>query len=225
MHEFTVYPGGVRLLLALLTPTLLLAGTEPRAEAAAYEAHATLAQGELGAEYLSRTVGAGNVSAYIGKYVAVEVALFPAKGTAYAVASGHFRLRINRAGRELSAQPAGIVASTIENPQYERQGGLETGGGYGPADVVFGKPRRTERFPGDPDARRPGDNRNSSKQTGEPSSEADAKVIREAALYEGTISSATSGVLYFAFGGKLKDVRSIELLYDGPAGKAVLKLK
>ena len=225
MHEITVYPGGVRLLCALLAPCLLQAGTEPRAEAAAYVAHALLAQGEVGAEYLSRTVSSGSVSAYIGKYLAVEVAMFPAKGTAYPVASGHFRLRINRAGRELTAQSAGIVAATVENPQLEPQRRVEAGGGLGPADVVFGRPRRVERFPGDPDARRPGDNRNPSKEPAEHSAQSDGQVIREAALYEGNIASATAGVLYFSFPGKLKDVRSIELFYDGPAGKAVLKLK
>lgn len=215
----------MRILAILLTPFLLMAGTEPRAEPSSYEAHAMLAQGDLGAEYLSRTVGTASTSAFIERYVAVEVCLFPSKGSHYAVAAGQFRLRINRAGRELSAQPAGLVASAIINPQYEKRSGLETGVGVGPADIVFGRPRRVERFPGDPDARRPGDNRSPSKEDDPHSPEADAKIVRDAALYEGVVSTPTAGVLYFAWPGKLKDIRSVELLYDGPAGKAVLKLK
>ena len=52
-------------------------------------------------------------------------------------------------------------------------------------------------------------------------------VLREtsAALPEGDRALPQAGLLFFEYRGKTQGIRSIELIYDGPAGKATLKLQ
>jgi hypothetical protein len=48
--------------------------------------------------------------------------------------------------------------------------------------------------------------------------------INNASLPEGEHSLPRAGLIYFPFKGKTKNIRSLDLLYDGPMGKATLKL-
>jgi len=49
--------------------------------------------------------------------------------------------------------------------------------------------------------------------------------VQKAALLEGERALPQAGLLFFEFRGKGKSVRSAELIYDGPAGKASLALQ
>lgn len=88
-----------------------------------------------------------------------------------------------------------------------------------------------ERFPGDP---RPGRTRLPAPSKAPPPDygagvdreeplRAD-EAVAESALREGEASGPFSGYLYFPFKGKTKSIRSLELLYQGPAGSATLRL-
>jgi hypothetical protein len=48
--------------------------------------------------------------------------------------------------------------------------------------------------------------------------------VQKAALPEGDRALPVAGLIFFQYRGKTKDIRSIELIYAGPAGKATLKL-
>ena len=48
--------------------------------------------------------------------------------------------------------------------------------------------------------------------------------VQSASLREGQRFLPSSGMIYFPYRGKLKSIHSLELLYDGPMGKATLKL-
>jgi hypothetical protein len=98
--------------------------------------------------------------------------------------------------------------------------------------VLLGAPRQSERFPGDPTARRlpraprapETDDQAAVRDRAEPVlSAADAAI--EKSLPEGKINLPVSGYIYFAHKGKTKSIKSLELLYNGPAGQAELKLK
>ncbi len=52
-----------------------------------------------------------------------------------------------------------------------------------------------------------------------------AQRVQKAALPEGDRPLPQAGLLFFQYGGKPKSIRSVELLYAGPAGQAVLKLQ
>ena len=52
-----------------------------------------------------------------------------------------------------------------------------------------------------------------------------AQRVQKASLPEGNRDLPQAGLLFFQFRGKEKNLQSIELLYDGPPGKATLKLQ
>ena len=49
--------------------------------------------------------------------------------------------------------------------------------------------------------------------------------VRRATLLEGDRVLPQAGLLFFEYRGKSKNIRSVELMYDGPAGKATLELQ
>ena len=52
-----------------------------------------------------------------------------------------------------------------------------------------------------------------------------AQRVQKAALPEGERALPQAGLLFFKHRGKTENLQSIELVYEGPAGKATLKLK
>lgn len=219
---------GVRICAAAacLANTLALAGTEPKTAAQDYPVHAGNNSVAVGAEFFFRTVPAEKESYFSGDYVVVEVALYPTLRRMIAVRQDHFRLKIN--GKELMyAQNPGIVAAATEHPEWERQRGMVASAGVGDAGVIFGQPRRRPRFPGDPSARSPlpppnGDDSRTQVQADPLKTVGEA--IRALALDDGDIDYPASGFLYFPWAKKTKEIKTVELIYDGPAGKFTLKL-
>lgn len=216
----------MRPLLALL-PFIVCAsgGVEPKREAAAYPAHAKMAGASVGAEFLGRYLPGEKASHMTGNYLVVEVGFFPAlAGKAVILSSGDFRLRLN--GKlDLVAQSPGLVAGALRNPQWESERGIIAGGGVGPAVVVMRPERRQPRFPGDPQTLppRPGEDQNRIEDASQEKDAGDAAVRR--ALPEGPVDRPAAGMLYFAWKDPIRKLKEIALVYDGPAGKAVILLK
>jgi len=49
--------------------------------------------------------------------------------------------------------------------------------------------------------------------------------VQKAAFPEGDRTVPVAGLLFFQYSGKAKSIRSVELIYNGPAGKATLELQ
>ena len=49
--------------------------------------------------------------------------------------------------------------------------------------------------------------------------------VQKAAVQEGDRPLPTAGILFFSRGGKLSGIHSLELVYNGAAGKATLALQ
>ena len=216
----------VKYLMVMLAAGVLWADTVTRALPAEYPVQAVLPHATVAAEYGSRAISQPNDSYHVGDYLVVEVAFFPEKGAPMPLASGEFRLRLNQATRELSAQSPGLVAGAIRNPGWEQYRGVQASGGVGPGGVVIGGPPTVERFPGDPQARRPTQPKAPDQAAGKPSgTQSAAEAVEKYALADGPVVTSRSGLLYFRWEGKVKDLKAIYLIYDGAAGKAVLKLR
>ncbi len=212
--------------LYLCAVSLFAAGTTPKPGAAGYPAHAA----SLGAEYLVRSIFAGGQSFVTADYLVVEVAVYPPKGEQAVVSSGDFTLRINGAKHPIFAQPPGFVAASLKYDDWTQRPTLVGTAGVGDVDVVLGRQRRSERFPGDgsqqtrlPNPPRAPDADGRSGQDNAPSMRPE-EAVTEYALPEGSSSGAVSGYLYFAFKGKPKSIRSLELIYKGKQGAVTLPL-
>lgn len=216
----------LRFLPLLLAPLLLQAqGTEPKAAPGDYPARATLDKLAIGAEYLVHSFFGHGQTFFTSDYLVVEVALFPARDETLTVSQGQFTLRINGKKQPILPQAPGFVAASLKYPDWVRRPTLEAAAGTGNAGVILGRPERVERFPGDPRPRQtrlPQPPRTPEAEK-EPPVSAD-QVVSETALPEREARGPISGYLYFAYKGKTKSIRSLELIYAGPAGTAVLKL-
>ncbi len=211
--------------LCLAAALLAAGGLEPRAKPEDYGAHARTADAAVGAELLGRYLPGDRTSHMTGDYVVVEVGFFPAvKGKPISLSSGHFRLRLN-GKRDLAAQSPGIVAGGLRNPQWDHGRGVTAAGGVGPAVIVMRPERRQPRFPGDPQVEsRRGGEREPEIKDGDREPEAGDAALRRA-LPETPVDRPAAGLLYFAWNESLGKLKSIGLVYDGPAGKMVIALK
>jgi hypothetical protein len=146
------------------------------------------------------------------------------------LALGHFRLHVgeDKKRQTLAAVGPQFVAAALKYPDWERRRNLEIGAGAGEGGVILGRPRAVERFPGDPSGRNRLPEPPRAPQTGhgveaEPPVRADERVVASA-LPEGPAGHPIAGYLYFPYKGKTKNLRPVELVYQGPAGTASLVL-
>ncbi len=219
----------MRLAAGMLSACLLWgAGLDPRPSPKDYPAEARLPAVAFGAEYLARGVAARGQAFLVEGYLVIEAAVYPERGRPLKVSAGDFALRVNGKRAALAPQTPGMVAASLKYPDWERRPELTVGGGVGDAGIIIGGRRPAERFPGDP---RPRQTRLPEAPRVPASAGVDKEpvpspeeVVVEAAIPEGETAQPVAGLLYFAYKGKTKGIRSLELLYSGPAGECALRL-
>jgi hypothetical protein len=210
----------VKLRFAIASAVLLAlhAQDTPRSKASDYPAHVMLPGIEIGAEYLVHSIPGERGGYFAKEYLVVEVAIFPTTRAGRKISSGQFTLRINKKSA-LIAQAPGMVASALKYPDWEQRPQMTAQAG----PLIYGAPQ-AGRFPGDPTQPRPlptpvpdqSDSGNVEKQRDVPIDEA----IAHTALPEGVTAEQVKGCLFFRFEGKLKSIKSLELIYDPGAGAA-----
>ena len=155
-------------------------------------------------------------------FLVVEVALFAGPGERLEVSDGHFTLRMNKK-TTLTASAPSFVAASLKYPDWQPRPTLEAGVGVGNGEVILGRPAQVERFPGDqlPRARLPRAPEQDHGVERQESVRAE-EIVLETALPEGNVLPPVSGFLYIHTWGRW---RGYGLLYSGPAGSGVLKLR
>ncbi len=215
---------------ALLNVTLLLGqaptppappeykGIPPRASAADYQFQATAGTATIGAEFTGHSFPTVEGPLTNEDYVAVEVGLYGPAGERLRISSADFTLRIN-GKKSVPSQVFSAVFSSLRDPEYiepdyepkSEKGGrtsLGSGGGGG-----GGKQKDTSNGPPPP------------VKIPVPVMRAMAQRLQKSALPEGDRALPQAGLVFFGYRGKTANLQSVELLYDGPAGKAVIALK
>jgi hypothetical protein len=199
----------------------------PKVSADLYPSHATFGQYSFGADYLVHTIPSPPGGLFAADYLVIETALFGPNSQIAHLRAEHFRLRINGSKTPLPPQSPGTVAASLKYSNYENQRSVVLSGGVGNADVIYG-PRPTSRFPGDPTVGRPvpqpvPEPEHPGTEEKAPPPPIDER-IQLLAWPEGEHAPPLAGLLFFRFSGKTKSIKLLELLYDGPLGKAIIKL-
>jgi hypothetical protein len=201
-------------------------GTEPKASAAEYPMHAESGNLAIGAEYMVHSFGSGEQMYLAVNYLVVEVALFPPKGESVTADAARFALRVNGKKTLLYAQSPALVASHLNQRDWETTRGAEADLGVGGVNIGLGHPqerdpvtgvprgRRLPDPPRAPDADVPGGGEARQRERPE-------ELLIRTALPEDPHRPAVSGFLYFPYQGKPSGLKSIELLFQD----AVMKLK
>ena len=206
------------ILLALLSysaaaqeaPTRDPGAIAPRSTPGDYQAQAQAGTITIAAEFTGHNIATPQTILSTEEYVVVEVGVFGPPEARVKLSHDDFSIRINGKKMPSPAQPYALVSKNAKDPEWEAlnppeakksKGGLSGGGGgqndAGPPPVV----------------KIPVELRRAMEQ----------KVLK-ASLPEGDRILPEAGLIYFEHGGKVTNIRSIELIYAGAAGKATLTL-
>jgi hypothetical protein len=188
-------------------------GMPPRATPAEYQAHAQAGAVTIAAEFTGHAIGTSQGTLTTEDYVVVETGFFgPAEARAK-LAIDDFSLRINGKKVPLPGQPYGVVLGSLKDPEWEPPAETKSksktgmsGGGGGGGQGESNEPPTPPKMPF-------------------PVRRAMEQRVQKATLPEGDRALPVAGLIFFQYRGKTKDIRSIELIYSGPAGKATLALQ
>ena len=209
-----------RLALILATVTLLAAqGTQPKTAPTDYPVRVQMDTVTLAAEYLVHSLPTTQGTLVANDYLVVEVAFFGPLYSRLKMSPDNFALRINAKGDPLTTEAPGMVAQSIKfpgaHPHVETTGTVNAGDGT----VTVGPRPPPSRFPDD------GNDRTHAPTLNEVNEENSVHYrVHASSLPEGEHSLPRSGLLYFFYRGKTKNIRTLELFYNGPMGKSTLKL-
>src|ERR1022692_147223 len=184
-------------------------GMPPRTAPTEYQSHAQAGPVTIAAEFTGHAIGTPQGTLTSEDYLAVETGFFGPEGARAKLAIGDFSLRINGKKAALPGQPYGMVLSSLKDPEWEppfkpeKKSSMSTdGGGRGQGGDAPSVPKMT--FP----------ERRAMEQK-----------VQKANLPEGDRALPVAGLIFFQYGGKTKAIKSLDLIYDGPAGKATLTLQ
>ena len=186
-------------------------GLPPRATPADYQAHTQAGAMTIAAEFKGHSVPTAQGPLSTEDFVVVEMGLFGAPDAHMKISADDFSLRINGKKAPLPTRPFGMVLSSVKDPEWvppdppksKSKTSLGGGGGGGQGDDP---PPAPAKIPIEVQR-------------------AMAQRVQKATLPEGDRALPVAGLIYFQYRGAAKGIRSVELVYDGPAGKTTLALQ
>lgn len=187
-------------------------GLPPRATPGEYLSRAKVGAYTIAAEFDRHDVPTAESTLTTEDYICVETAIFGATDSHLMVSSSDFSLRINGKKTPLPAEQFSMVFTNLRDPTYEppevkaakenKSSGLNTGGGgndAGNTPPVIHIPPEMEK--------------------------AMRLQVQSAALPEGERALPVAGLIFFKYGGQPKGIHSVELIYEGAAGKGTVTLQ
>ncbi len=207
---FAVALAGVILCAQVPPKEVRAEGIPPRATPSDYQAHKQVGKITIGAEFAGHFVTTPDKTLTTDDYVIVEVGLFGPPGTKLDLSTDEFALRINQKKNPSPSQSSVMVNSSLRDPDWQ------------PPDQQKDKPKTMINSSG-----------NQNADSGPPPpvhiplelQRAMAERALKASLEEGERPLPQAGLLYFRYTGKDKGIHTIELIYNGPAGKATIELQ
>lgn len=187
-------------------------GLLPRGSAAEYQARGQAGKVMIGAEFTGHGIPTEQQPLVSEDYIGVEVGLFGPPGEHLTINAADFTLKVNGKKTALESEPWGLVAKEIKDPEWmpaepvaeKSKGGLSGSAGGG-------------RQPGDPPPLPP--------KVPVELLRSWQQLLKKCALAEGDRALPQAGILFFRERAKLDKIKSVELIYQGAAGKATIVLQ
>ena len=187
-------------------------GLPPRASATDYSAQEKVGKFTIGADFVGHAVPTMQGPLMSEDYVAVELAFYGPPDAKATISFQDFSLRINEKKTPLPSQQYGMVMKSLSDPEWipptvegdKSKGGISgaVGGGGNAGDPKPLPPKMP--FP----LRR-----------------AMEQKAQKSALPEGERPLPVAGLVFFSYRGKDQGIQTVELIYNGPAGKTTLSLR
>jgi hypothetical protein len=185
-------------------------GMPPRTSPTEYLAHGKAGPLTIAAEFAGHNVPTPQGPLTTEDFIVVELGIFGAPDAKVKLAADDFSLRIN-GKKGLLTQPYGLVVGNVKDPEWippeppaQKKSALNTGGGGGGGGQDDSTPK-VVHIPIEVQR-------------------AMAQRVQKATLPEGTRALPVAGLIYFQYRGKEKGIKSLELVYNGPAGKGTIEL-
>ncbi len=189
-------------------------GMPPRVAATEYQAQAQAGSVMIGAEFMGHSVPTPEHTFATEDYIVVEAGLFGPAGAHATLSRDDFSLRIGGRKVPLASEPYELVLKTLKDPEWQppdtgdkdkgSSSGITTGGGgLNGGDKLPPIPPKMP-FP----LRR-----------------AMEQQVEKSAMEIGERPLPRAGLLFFRYTGKAENIKSLELIYSGAAGKATLTLQ
>jgi len=180
----------------------------PRGGPNDYQAHARIGQLIIGAEFMRHAVPTPQGEFSTEDYVVVETGFFGAPGEKARLNVQDFSIRIN-GKKAVPSEQFGMVLSNLKDPNWQppeppkpKAGGLSTSGsGSNPGDTPPPPPKMPL-----------------------PLVHVMQVKVEKASLPEGERALPEAGLLFFPCRTQSDKIKSVELIYSGPAGRATLTL-
>jgi hypothetical protein len=184
-------------------------GLPPRATPGDYQFHAQAGTLTVVAEFMGHGVPTEEGGPYLAEnYVVVEAGLYGPPGTKIQLSYKDFSLRINGKKQAEPGQPYVTVFATLKDPEWEPPSSEASGAQTSINGAGGTQSDRTKIVPKMPMALR-----HTMEQR-----------VLKASISEGERTLPQAGLLYFEWHGETKAIRTMDLLYNGPTGKATLAL-
>lgn len=186
-------------------------GLPVRAAPSDYQATAKAGMVTIAADFMGHGIPTADAGPFTTEdYVSVEVALFGAPDARLKMSYQDFSLRFNGKKMPTPSESYVLVFKSLKDPDWEPTAAdagkgktnITTGGGGGNDD------------PPPPPPKMPLELRRAMNQR-----------VQKASLPEGDRTLPQAGLLFFEYRVPTKSIKSMELIYDGPAGKATMALK
>jgi hypothetical protein len=183
-------------------------GMPPRVGPTEYQAHGEAGPLTIAADFTGHSVATPETTYTTEDYVVVEVGLFGAPGARAKLSTGDFSLRINGKKTASPSQPYQLVFKSLKDPEWEppsKEAKSKTSIGGGGGGDSGGPPAPVHM---------PLELRRAMEQR-----------VQKITMLEGDRALPRAGLLFFEYRGKTQGIRSLELIYNGPAGTASLALQ
>ncbi len=189
-------------------------GLPPRVSPTEYQFHTQAGSVTIAAEFTGHSISTPQGILNTEDYVVVETGLYGAPGARLVLSPDDFTLRINDKKTPQPSRPYGMVIGSVKDPDWEppvpaeskSKTSLNSGGGGRGDQRDANSPPPIVHIP-------------------VPVQRAMAQRVQRASLPEGDRALPVAGLIYFQYRGKTQSIHSLELIYNGPAGKATLSLQ
>jgi hypothetical protein len=184
-------------------------GMPARAAASEYQAHAQAGSISIGAEFMGHSVPTPQAIFASDDYIVIETGFFGPPEARLKLSIDDFSIRINGKKNTLPNQHYELAFHSLRDPEWEppalekSKTSLNTGGQGSQQNDSPPPPPKMPLY-----LRR-----------------AMELKVQKAALLEGDRVLPQAGLIFFEYRGKAQGIHSIELIYEGAAGKATLNLQ
>jgi hypothetical protein len=192
-------------------------GIPPRATPGDYQAHAAAGTVTIGAEFRGHYVPTDEGTYTTEDYVMVEVGLYGPPGAKLTLSVNDYSLRVNGKKAPIPSQPYAVIFESLKDPEMEPPSSAnksESKTSVGHGGRASGTAGEIPSNLPPPPVHIPIEVQRAMQQR-----------VRKASLGEGDRALPQAGLIFFSYHGKTKGIHSIELIYEGAAGKAAMALQ